>query len=79
MAEKINNGEMNFETAMTRLEQIVNLLEGGRVTLDESLKLYEEGVSLVRLCSDSLDKAEQSIKTVRLDGNGNGTEEDFEA
>lgn len=79
MAEKINNGEMNFETAMTRLEQIVNLLEGGRVTLDESLKLYEEGVSLVRLCSDSLDKAEQRIKTVRLDGNGNGTEEDFGA
>ena len=79
MAEKINNGEMNFETAMTRLEQIVNLLEGGKVTLDESLKLYEEGVSLVRLCSDSLDKAEQRIKTVRLDGNGNGTEEDFEA
>ena len=70
---------MNFETAMARLEQIVNLLEGGKVTLDESLKLYEEGVSLVRLCSDSLDKAEQRIKTVRLDGNGNSSEEDFEA
>ncbi len=79
MAGKINNGEMNFETAMTRLEQIVNLLEGGKVTLDESLKLYEEGVALVRLCSDSLDKAEQRIKTVRLDGNGNASEEDFEA
>ena len=79
MAEKTCNCEMNFETAMARLEQIVNLLEGGKVTLDESLKLYEEGVSLVRLCSDSLDKAEQRIKTVRLDGNGNSSEEDFEA
>ncbi len=79
MAEKTYNCEMNFETAMARLEQIVNLLEGGKVTLDESLKLYEEGVSLVRLCSDSLDKAEQRIKTVRLDGNGNSSEEDFEA
>jgi len=79
MAENTCNCEMNFETAMARLEQIVNLLEGGKVTLDESLKLYEEGVSLVRLCSDSLDKAEQRIKTVRLDGNGNSSEEDFEA
>ena len=79
MAEKINNGEMTFETAMSRLEEIVNLLEGGRVTLDESLKLYEEGVSLVRLCSDRLDKAEQKIKIVRLDGNGNIAEEDFGA
>ena len=79
MTEKINNAEMNFETAMTRLEQIVNLLEGGKVTLDESLRLYEEGVSLVRLCSESLDKAEQRIKLVCLDGRGNATEEDFEA
>ena len=79
MTEKINGEEMNFETAMTRLEQIVNLLEGGKVTLDESLKLYEEGVSLVRLCSESLDKAEQRIKAIRFDGKGNASEEDFEA
>ncbi len=76
MAEK--KTEMTFETAMSRLEQIVNLLESGKATLDDSLKLYEEGISLVRLCSDRLDKAEQKIKAVRTDSNGNKTEEDFQ-
>ena len=38
--------EWTFEKAMTRLEQIVSLLEGGQCTLDESLKLFEEGTKL---------------------------------
>ena len=54
---KIN--DMSFETAMTRLEQIVRELEDGKVSLDDSLKLYEEGIALVRLCSGRLDEAEQ--------------------
>ena len=79
MTKNTNIEEMTFETAMTRLEQIVNLLEGGKATLDESLKLYEEGIVLVRLCSDRLDKAEQRIKLVRVDEKGNASEEDFGA
>ena len=70
---------MTFESAMSRLEEIVNLLEGGRATLDESLVLYEEGIQLVRLCSDRLDKAEQRIKIIRTDANGEKAEEDFNA
>ena len=38
--------ELTFEQAMTRLEQIVATLEGGRCTLDDSLKLFEEGTKL---------------------------------
>lgn len=77
MAEKNTNKEMSFETAMARLEQIVNQLESGKATLDESLGLYEEGIALVRLCSDRLDKAEQKIKIVKNDANGESFEEDF--
>ena len=46
---------------MTRLEQIVATLEGGRCTLDESLKLFEEGTKLTAYCSKALKTAEQKI------------------
>jgi len=68
---------MTFEIAMNRLEQIVLRLESGNATLDESLSLYEEGLSLVKLCSAKLDDAEQRIKIVRTESDGTKTEEDF--
>ena len=52
---------MTFETAMARLEQIVAALEGGKCTLDESLKLFEEGAKLTAFCSNALKTAEQRI------------------
>ena len=69
---------MSFESAMTRLEEIVRQLEGSSVTLDESLTLYEEGIALVKLCSGRLDEAEQKIKIIRTDSNENKNEEDFD-
>lgn len=53
--------EMTFEQAMTRLEQIVATLESGRCTLDESLKLFEEGTKLTAYCAEQLKTAEQKI------------------
>ena len=53
--------EMTFEQAMTRLEQIVATLESGRCTLDDSLKLFEEGTALTALCAGQLKTAEQKI------------------
>ena len=53
--------EMTFEQAMTRLEQIVATLESGRCTLDDSLKLFEEGTKLTAYCADQLKTAEQKI------------------
>ena len=79
MADKNVKNEMTFESAMVRLEEIVNMLESGKATLDDSLSLYEEGIALVRLCSDRLDKAEQRIKVIRTDASGNVVEEDFNA
>ena len=53
--------ELTFEQAMTRLEQIVATLEGGRCTLDDSLKLFEEGTKLTAYCADQIKNAEQKI------------------
>jgi len=72
------NKEISFESAIARLEQIVGQLESGKATLDESLKLYEEGVELVRFCNDTLDKAEKKIKVVKNRPDGTQVEEDFE-
>lgn len=74
MAKKEN---LTFESASARLEEIVKLLERGNTSLDESLKLYEEGISLVRFCNDALDNAEKRIKILAPDSNGEMVEKDF--
>jgi len=60
----------NFEESMARLEEIVRTLENGSATLDESLKLYEEGIALVRVCSSKLDDAEKKIKLLNVTADG---------
>ena len=62
--------EMTFEQAMTRLEQIVATLESGRCTLDESLKLFEEGTKLTSCCATQLKEAEQKILKLTAVENG---------
>ena len=57
----------NFEEAMKRLEEIVRLLENGQVSLDESIKLYEEGVALVNSANKLLSSAKQKLITVTGD------------
>lgn len=52
---------MTYEEAMTRLEKIVSMLENDTLSLDESLKLFEEGTSLARFCNKTLDEAELKI------------------
>ena len=62
--------ELTFETAFARLEQIVRNLEAGEAGLDDSLHLFEEGVSLTRRCAEMLDKAEARIKVLVNGENG---------
>lgn len=57
----------SFEEAMKRLEEIVRLLENGQVSLDESIKLYEEGVALVNSANNLLTSAKQKLMTVSGD------------
>ena len=67
----------SFEEAMKRLEEIVRLLENGQVSLDESIKLYEEGVALVKLCNSRLDNAEHRVKILTMGADGSVVEEDM--
>ncbi len=52
---------MNFEKSLRRLDEIIAALEGEQVGLDASLKLFEEGVELLRGASAELDKAETKV------------------
>ena len=61
---------ITYEEAMERLEEITRLLETGAEGLDDSLKLYEEGVSLIRLCTQKLETAEQSVKILQMREDG---------
>ena len=54
--------EKKFEEKMNRLENIVDLLEKGEVDLDESIKLYEEGLKLSKTLKDELAKFEEKIE-----------------
>ena len=54
----------SFEESMKRLEEIVSQLERGESSLDQSLKLFEEGTKLAAFCSKALDTAEQKILTL---------------
>lgn len=54
----------SFEEAFSRLEEIVRLLEKGDLPLDESLRLFEEGIQLARLCSAKLDEAEGRVEVL---------------
>jgi exodeoxyribonuclease VII small subunit len=57
----------SFEEAMNRLAEIVKRLEEGEVPLEESLKLYEEGMRLGNLCRGILKEAEQRIERLTQD------------
>ncbi len=64
--------ELTFEQAMERLEEIVSMLESGKETLDESMKLFEEGTALTVFCTELLKNAEQKIIKLTAE---NGQEE----
>ena len=62
---KSSENTMTFEDAMTRLEEIVGKLESGKVSLDESLKLYEEGCKLAKKCLEQLEKAKLKVTMIK--------------
>ena len=61
----------SFEHSLKRLEEIVQTLEAGNVPLDETLKMYEEGIQISKQCLDKLSQAELKIKRLGKDVNGN--------
>lgn len=56
------SGKESFEDALKRLEQIVQKLEEGGLALEESLKLFEEGIEISRFCTKKLSEAEKKVE-----------------
>jgi exodeoxyribonuclease VII small subunit len=76
MAKK--ESKASFEHSLARLEKIVDSLESGDVSLDDSLKMFEEGIQLSKECMETLNKAEIKIKQLTKDINGKLLMTDFE-
>jgi exodeoxyribonuclease VII small subunit len=70
--------EKKFEKAMERLEGIVESLEKGDLPLEDSLKIFEEGMELVNFCSRKLEEAEQKVTLLIKEGSGRFTQQPFE-
>jgi exodeoxyribonuclease VII small subunit len=62
--------DITFEKAFEKLEKTVEELESGEFPLDSSLKKYEEGIKMARLCQQKLDKAKARIETLMKKGEG---------
>jgi exodeoxyribonuclease VII small subunit len=69
--------DLKFEDCLTRLEQIVAALETGNLPLEESLKVFEEGIALARHCSRYLEDAERRIEVLVKDDTGATTARPF--
>ena len=69
-----NISEISFEKAMAELEEVINKLEYGEVPLEDSIKLYERGAELKKICEAKLKEAEQKVKNITLDKDGNSLE-----
>ncbi|HRK06187.1 MAG TPA: exodeoxyribonuclease VII small subunit [Pseudobdellovibrionaceae bacterium] len=70
---------MDFEKKLSRLEEIVEKMESGEMPLEESLRLFEEGVKLSRECNVQLADAEQKVKLLlSVDEQGGAITEDFD-
>ena len=73
MATKNQAKVPGFETALAELEGLVQRMEGGELSLEDSLQEFERGVQLTRICQDALKVAEQRVKLL----SANGDEKNF--
>jgi len=70
VSQQDSDDKETFEAAVARLEGIVQKLEQGELSLEDSLKLYEEGIRLSRLCHTRLEEAEGRIEVLLKDARG---------
>ncbi|MEA3279258.1 MAG: exodeoxyribonuclease VII small subunit [Thermodesulfobacteriota bacterium] len=62
--------KLNFEKSMKQLEEIVQELESGDLSLEKAIKKFEDGVRLSKLCSKQLDETEKKVTMLLRDQNG---------
>jgi exodeoxyribonuclease VII small subunit len=80
------NDELSFEKSIKRLEDILEKMNSGNISLDDSLKLFEEANHLINSCGKRLESAEKKVETLIknregeliLDEEGNPEAEDYE-
>jgi len=68
-----------FETSLKKLEEAVNRLESGELSLDDSLKVFEEGVRHASLCSRKLNEAQRKVELLLKRKDGSFYREEFQA
>lgn len=73
----VRRKKLDYEAAVAELESLVERLEQGDISLEESLKLYESGVLLTRDCQEALQKAEQKVQML-LQQSGQANLVDFD-
>jgi exodeoxyribonuclease VII small subunit len=71
--------KVDFERSLGRLEEVVRKLENASLTLDEAMKLFEEGVELSRVCQKQLEEAEGRVEILLKKADGKLVAEPFEA
>ncbi len=69
--------DLKFEDSLARLEQIVTALEAGNLPLEESLKVFEEGIAMARHCARYLEDAQRRIEILAKDESGAATTKPF--
>ena len=77
MARKTTTKTIDFEKSLKQLEALVNKLEKGELSLEESLKQFEQGVKLTRECRQALQSAEQKISILSKE-DGDWIEKDLD-
>lgn len=75
MANKTtDNNEMNLETRLDKLDELIEELEGDDISLEAAFEKYSEGIKLVKECNESIDRVEKKVRLLM----DNGETEDFE-
>jgi len=69
--------DLKFEDCLGRLEQIVGALEAGNLSLEDSLKIFEEGIAMSRHCARYLEDAQRRIEILAKDESGVATTRPF--
>jgi exodeoxyribonuclease VII small subunit len=75
---KPREAELNFESAMDRLEKIVEQMESGKLPLEDLIVRYEEGMKLVKTCQVRLANAEQKVEIITRNSAGKAVVQEFE-
>ncbi len=78
MSKKVVKAEPKFESALARLEKIVEEMESGELPLEDALKRYEEGVNLARFCSSKLNEVQKKIELLKKNAKGEWARKPFD-